>query len=153
MKDWQSFRVAIQLTKDGPLHVFTVKENDQEKVAPFVCRMYELKSLKEAAYAEIHKLTRPGVIEVIYGDLNAEWPATKTIWHSGYRVSGKNGRMLAVGGSEEQDPIASSVRVKQAQAAADANTADRRTPVAPASVIEYHHGERFVIHKVHLKVA
>lgn len=157
MKDWETFRVAIQLTAKGPLHVFTVKDKDSARVAPFVRRMYDLKSLEEAAFCEIHRIAGGGQVEVIYGDLAAAWPRTKEIWHKGYRVEGKSGRMLAVGGSENQDPIAASVRVKQSQAEADAKTkpatTGNRTPVNQTSVIQYHHGERFIVRKLRMKVA
>lgn len=158
MKNWETYRVAIQLTSKGPLHVFTVKENDRNKVAPFVRHMYELKSLEEAAFCEIHRIAGGGQVEVIYGDLNSEWPRTREIWHKGYRVQGKSGRMLSVGGSENQDPIATSVRTKQAQALADAKYGSTtppatRTPVGATSTIQYHHGERYILRKLQMKVA
>lgn len=150
-----TYRVALQLKKGGPLHIFTVKEKDRNEVAPFAARMYDLRSLNEAQYAEIHRIIPGGQVEVVYGDLKTEWPSdAKQIWHQGFRVRGANGRMLSVDGSDSNDPEAKEVSRKLAVKLSEEKRQPTASTTSTTTPIQYHHGERFVNNRpLHLKVA
>lgn len=94
-REYKMYRVAAQLSEGAPIHIIDVKEYDQDMLLPFVCRMFEVQQAKDFAFLEIHR-SRGDSIEIIYGDLKADWPKVKEIHKSGFCMRGANNSKLDI---------------------------------------------------------
>ena len=72
------YRLASQRKEGDPIHIRTLRVDDETKVIEFAERILLFK-LADAAFAEIHQLGGNGVTSIVYGDTKKEWPKVKIV--------------------------------------------------------------------------
>ena len=97
------YEVAVQKVEGGPVYVSTVKENERDKLFPFIARVYEVKSVDDFTFFEVHHIMDNGNVEVLAN--GGAWPkGAAIISNKGYSVRSKTTEYKAPAPKKQTGP-------------------------------------------------
>lgn len=77
------FKFVFQKNDRKPVHVYTIREDEVDKIYGFCKRLAEVDSLTALKFAEITNVYDNASMAWLWGSPNKPWPNTKVIHHDG----------------------------------------------------------------------